>query len=316
MVRVDRMNASPSITRVKGFIITLRPIVSMTAVPWAAAMAILASALYGDFQSPMFSDSEFYLKLFLIIFATFFGVAGGYALNDYFDYEVDRSNRARTDKAANYGIGRKTLLAYALILGIPSMSIWFYLSSRALAVAFVLFLCILAYSAWGKRKTPFSNLFVVAAVALTPIAIFCVYTPQLTLAAILLGVVNLFFEPGFTWSGVCKDVEGDKELRIPTMPLRYGIPRTSKMVLVSWLFVIPPSLALFFHASLGTIYLIGSTLAGLWLVALAVRFVRKPTPSIGGSTFLNATLWLWVFSLALILDVFFFFGFKSTVSLT
>jgi 4-hydroxybenzoate polyprenyltransferase len=299
------MNATAPVSKLRGFVITLRPIVSMVAIPWAAGMAILASALYGDFQGPMFSDAEFYLKLFLIVIATFLGVVGGYALNDYFDYELDRASPARTDKAANQGINRNTLLAYALILGVPSMSIWLYLGYRALAVAFVLFLCILAYAAWGKRNTPFSNLFVVAAVALTPIAIFYVYTPQLTLAAVLLVVVNLFFEPGFTWSGVCRDVEGDKKLRIPTMPLRYGIPRTSKMVLVSWLFVVPSSLALFFYTKLGTIYLIGSTLAGLWLVALAVRFVREPKPSMGGSTFIKSTLWLWVFSLALIFDVIF-----------
>jgi 4-hydroxybenzoate polyprenyltransferase len=294
------MNATAPVSKLRGFVITLRPIVSMVAIPWAAGMAILASA-----QGPMFSDAEFYLKLFLIVIATFLGVVGGYALNDYFDYELDRASPARTDKAANQGINRNTLLAYALILGVPSMSIWLYLGYRALAVAFVLFLCILAYAAWGKRNTPFSNLFVVAAVALTPIAIFYVYTPQLTLAAVLLVVVNLFFEPGFTWSGVCRDVEGDKKLRIPTMPLRYGIPRTSKMVLVSWLFVVPSSLALFFYTKLGTIYLIGSTLAGLWLVALAVRFVREPKPSMGGSIFLKSTLWLWVFSLALIFDVIF-----------
>ena len=266
-------------------------------------MSMTKTALYGDFGSSMFSDGEFYLNLFLVVFATFLGTAGGYALNDYFDYEVDRANPARTDKAANHGIGRRTLLAYALILGIPSMSIWLYLSPRAVAVAFVLFLCILAYSGWGKKNTPFSSLFVVAAVAITPLAIFYVYTTQFTLAAVLLGALNLFFEPGFTWSGVCRDVEGDRALGIPTMPLRYGIPATSKLVLSSWLFVVPLSLALFFYTDLGLIYLVGSTMAGLWLVAIAARFVQKPTPAVGGSTFLKATVWFWVFNLALILDV-------------
>jgi 4-hydroxybenzoate polyprenyltransferase len=291
----------------RGFVITLRPVVSMVAIPWAAGIAILASALHGDFQGPMFSDAEFYLKLFLIIAATFLGVAGGYAVNDYFDYKVDRANPARTDKAANHGIDRRTLLVYALVLGLPSMGIWLYLSYRALAVAFVLFLCILAYSAWGKRNTPFSNMFVVAAVALTPIAVFYVYTPHLTSAALLLAAVNLAFEPGFTWSGVCRDVEGDRQLGIPTMPLRYGIPTTSRLILVSWLLVVPLSLVLFFRTDLGPIYLAGSTLAGLWLVFLAAGLVRKPTPEAGGTTFLKATLWLWVFSLAVILDVIFLF---------
>jgi len=268
-----------SMNRTRGFLITLRPLVSMVAVPWAGGMAVLASALYCDFGSSMFSDGEFYLKLFLVVFATFLGTAGGYALNDYFDYEADRANPARTDKAANHEIGRPTLMAYALILGIPSMSIWLHLSPRAVAIAFVL------------------------AVAITPLAIFYVYTPQLTLAAVLLGALNLFFEPGFTWSGVCRDVEGDRALRIPTMPLRYGIPATSKLVLSSWLFVVPLSLALFLYTDLGLIYLVGSTMAGLWLVAIAARFVLKPTPTVGGSTFLRATLWFWLFNLALILDV-------------
>jgi 4-hydroxybenzoate polyprenyltransferase len=300
------MTATEPATRIKGFVITLRPVVSMSAIPWAAGLAIFASALYGDFQGPMFSDPEFYLKLFLIVLASFLGVAGGYALNDYFDYRLDKANPIRLDKAANHGIGRKTLMAYALILGIPSMSIWFYLGFRALAVVFVMFLCILAYSSWGKIKTPFSNLLVVVGVALMPIAIFCIYTTNITLEAVLLSVVYLFFEPGFTWSGVCRDVEGDKRLGIPTMPLKYGIPATSRLILLTWLLVVALSIVLFFYTELGILYLICSTLAGLWLVALAAMFVKEPTPTVGGNIFIKATLWLWVFSLALILDVILF----------
>jgi len=299
------MTATKPATRIKGFVITLRPIVSMSAIPWAAGLAIFASALYGDFQGPMFSDPEFYLKLFLIVLATFLGVAGGYALNDYFDYEVDKANSIRLDKAVNHSIGRKTLLAYALILGIPSVSIWFYLGFRALAVVFVMFLCILAYSAWGKRNTLFSNLLVVVGVALMPIAVFYIYAPNLTLAAVLLTVIYLFFEPGFTWSGVCRDVEGDKRIGIPTMPLKYGIPATSRMVLLTWLLVAALSIVLFLYTELGVVYLVGSTIAGLWLVALAAMFVREPTPAVGGNIFIKATLWLWVFNLALIFDVIF-----------
>jgi len=301
------MTVALPITGAKGFVITLRPVVSMVAIPWAAGMAILASALYGDFQGPMFSDAEFYIKLSLVIVATFLGVAGGYALNDYFDYAADRANPTRQDKAANHGIGRRTLLAYALLLGVPSMTIWFYLDVHTFVIAFMLFLCVLAYSAWGKMNTPFSNLFVVAAVALMPIAIFQVYTTQLTLVVILLVAVNLFFEPGFTWSGVCRDVEGDRQMGIPTLPLKYGIPATSKLVLVSWILVVPTSLALFFHTELGILYLVGSMFAGLWLVALAAKFLREPTPSMGGGIFIKSTLWLWVFSLAVVLDVVFLF---------
>jgi 4-hydroxybenzoate polyprenyltransferase len=160
----ERITTHTSAKYLKGFVITIRPIVSITAIPWAVGMAVFASALYGNFHGPMFSDLEFYLTLFLIIIAAFLGVAGGYALNDYFDYEVDNANPKRLDKAVNHGVGRKTLAAYALILGVPSMSIWLYLGIRTFAVVFVMFLCILAYSAWAKRNTPFSNFLVVVGV--------------------------------------------------------------------------------------------------------------------------------------------------------
>jgi len=76
-----------------------------------------------------------------------------------------------------------------------------------------------------------------------------------------------------------------------------------KLILISWLIVVLLSLVLYFSTELSTIYLVGSTFAGLWLVALAAKFVSDPTPDVGGSTFLKSTLWLWVFSLAVILDV-------------
>ncbi|MCJ2540423.1 MAG: UbiA family prenyltransferase, partial [Candidatus Thermoplasmatota archaeon] len=181
------------VSKGKGMAITLRPIVSMVTIPWTLALAVFAASIYGDFGSNIWSSGEYWTALMLVVLASFLGVTAGYAVNDYFDYDVDVANPVRKDKAANHGISKKDLLSYAAILGIPSLVIWLYLSPLALLVAIVQLMCILAYSGWAKANTPYSNLFVVLPTALMPLTVFFAYTPELTKEAILLASVNGVF---------------------------------------------------------------------------------------------------------------------------
>ncbi len=293
------------VSKAKGFAITLRPIVSMVTIPWTAAFAVFAASVYGGFGDGMFGDAGFYQSFFLVVLGSFLGVTAGYAVNDYFDYKGDASNAQRVDKAANHGIARGDLLVYAAILGIPSLLIWLYLSYLAFALAIVQLLCILAYSAWAKPKSPFSNLLVVLPTALMPMTVFFVYTSDLVIEAILLAAVNLAFEPGFTWMGVCRDVEADREHGVPTLPARYGLRMTAGVILFCWLGVAVLSVLTYHYTDLGLVFLGGSMFAALWLVANAIGFVKNNTPEVGGATFLRSILWFWVFSIAMILDVMF-----------
>jgi 4-hydroxybenzoate polyprenyltransferase len=286
----------------KGFAITLRPIVSMVTIPWTAAMAVFAASLYGGYTG-MWTDGSFWETLVLVVLASWLGVTAGYAVNDYFDYTVDMANQQRVDKAANHGIPRRDLLTYAAVLGIPSLLIWLYLSPLAFAVAVIQVLCVLAYSAWAKPRTAMSNLLVVLPTALMPITVFFVYTDVLTMEAVLLASVNLVFEPGFTWAGVCRDVEGDRKRGVPTLPAVYGLRTASGIILACWMALAALTLVMWYYAGMGLVFLAGGMFSALWLVANGVAFVKDPTPVRGGATFLRAILWFWVFSLALILDV-------------
>jgi 4-hydroxybenzoate polyprenyltransferase len=285
--------------------ITLRPIVSMVTIPWTAGMAIFAASVYGDFSQDMWSSGEFWLSIILIVMASWLGVTAGYALNDYYDHQVDRANEARVDKAANHGISRKDLFVYAAVLGVPSLAIWLYLSWMAFIVAIVQLVCILAYSAWAKPNTPFSNLFVVLPTALMPVTVFFVYTPELTKEAVLLASVNLVFEPGFTWAGVCRDVDADRMLDIPSLPIVKGIPATARVVLSTWVALAALTVVTWYYTDLGLVFLIGAMFAAVWLIGNGINFVKDPTPQVGGGTFLKAILWFWVFSISLILDTLF-----------
>jgi 4-hydroxybenzoate polyprenyltransferase len=290
------------VSKGKGMAITLRPIVSMVTIPWTLALAVFAASIYGDFGSDVWSSSEYWKTLGLVVLASFLGVTAGYALNDYFDYDVDFANPLRTDKAANHGISKGDLLSYAAILGIPSLVIWVYLSPLAFAVAIVQLLCILAYSGWAKASTPYSNLFVVLPTALMPVTVFFVYTPELTMEAVLLASVNGVFEPGFTWAGVCRDVEADAKLGVRSLPITRGIPAVTRMVLVMWTGLAALTLVTWYYTDLGIVFLVGSMFAAIWLIANGVAFVKDPTPAMGGATFLKATLWFWVFSISLMVD--------------
>lgn len=290
---------------IKGLAITLRPVVSMVTVPWTAAMAVFAASTYGDFGDDIWTHTGFWSSSLLVVLASYLGVTAGYAINDYFDYRLDLANRERMDKAANHGIERQDLLGYAAVLGVPSMLLWLYLSWLALAVAVVQVVCILAYSAWAKPSTPYSNLMVVLPTGLMPVTVFFVYTSDLTMEAILLAAVNLAFEPGFTWAGVARDVEADSKLGIPSLPIVHGIPATARLTMVAWTALAALTVVLWHYTDLGLVFLGGSMFAAIWLLVSAVGFLKDPSPELGGSTFLKAILWFWVFSISIIMDTIF-----------
>lgn len=289
----------------KGLAITLRPVVSMVTVPWTLGMAVFAASLYGDFSGDLWTQTDFWASVLLVVVASWLGVTAGYAVNDYFDHPVDLANPHRMDKAANHGIERRDLLVYAAVLGIPSLLIWLYLSPWALTVAVIQLLFILAYSGWAKANTPWANLFVVMPTALMPITVFFVYTPELTKEAILLASVNGVYEPGFTWAGVCRDVPFDRKMGVRSLPMMRGIPAVARMVLVMWVGLALLTLVTWHYTDLGLIFLAGGMFAAIWLLGIGVAFVKDPTPEVGGGTFLKATLWFWVFSLSLLLDTLF-----------
>ncbi len=287
--------------KLKGLIITMRPKIGIVTFPWVAAMALIASVEYGDFSSSIHSDPSFLITLLLILIASYLGVTSGYAVNDYFDSELDTASPI--DKAVKHGIPKKTILSYAAILGIPSLLIMFYLSIYTGIIGIVQMLCILAYSKSMKGRIAYSNMFVVLPTALMPMGVFFVYTNDITIEALLLFVTYFFFEPGFTWSAVCRDTDNDKKRGVPTLTVKYGIKAVAKFILVCWVVVLIMSVVLFLFTNLGIVFLIGSSLAAILLIRLALNLIKNPNPGVSFSTFIKSAGWFWFFSISVIIDV-------------
>lgn len=287
-----------------GLLLTMRFKVSLVTVPWTGAMAVFASSLYAE-PDALIQGSE-WLHGLLVVVASYLGVTAGYAVNDHYDYDVDRTHAMRTDKAVNHGVERRYLLSYAAVLGVPSLLIMLLLSPLMLIVGVVQLLCIFSYSAWAKSATPWANILVVIPTGLMPMGVFFAYTNELTTSALLLMAVNLAFEPGFTWAGVARDVEFDSKRGVPTLPALHGVKAVAYLVLASWTATLALTVVMSLLAPVGIVFTAGALFAAVWLVAAAARFLRDPTPEVGGATFLQGVLWFWVFSIALILDDVFF----------
>ncbi len=296
-----RIEVRGMVSKSKGLIITMRPIIGIVTFPWIAGMALFASIEYGDFSSPVHSDPLFLVKLFLIMIASYLGVTSGYAVNDYYDAESDV--HSPIPKAVKEGIPKETLLSYAAVLGIPSLIILFYLSIWTGIIGVLQMMFIFMYSRSMKGKVAYSNMFVVLPTALMPLGVFFVYTNQFTLEGLLLFLTLFFFEPGFTWSGVCRDMEVDRMRGVPTLPVRYGIKRVAQFILLCWLVVLLMSIVLFAFTNLGLFFLIGSVLSAVILIKLAGNLIKNPNPGIAAKTFIQSSLWFWLFSLSIIIDV-------------
>ena len=294
--------------RAKGIVLTLRPIVGIVTVPWALAMAMFAASLTSTHWGSLHDIQGSWDSVALIVLASYLGVTSGYALNDYFDFDLDSRRASRAGGSPRLERRRGDMLAQGAVLGASSLAIMLYLGLPTFVLGLAQVLCILAYSAVAKPRTPYANLLVVLAVSLMPFTVFSAFTSKPMVEAVALAAVNATFEPGFTWAGVVRDTPTDKELGVPTFPAVHGIKATAWLILASWLLLGVATVELFRLSDLGLVFLLLAAVATIWLLGNALRLVRRPEPDVGGATFLRATLWFWLFSLAIILDIAFHYA--------
>jgi 4-hydroxybenzoate polyprenyltransferase len=186
-----------------------------------------------------------------------------------------------------------------------------YLNPESFVTLIVATLLITIYSAWAKRSTPFSWIFVGLSFGLVPLGVwlamepagFLKTGPELHPAALVLSAMICITDWGFTNCDASRDVAGDKEEGIPTTPATFGIPATAKLVAVFWLVGILLSLALGLLANLGWLYFFAAGAAGGWQLRHTMDFVRNPTAERGDRLFYQSANYRAVLFAAIIADV-------------
>ena len=124
-----------------------------------AALAVFIGA------SVAFGGIDFSFPVLLAMISAFLICGAGQAINDFFDYEIDRKKdgRAKTIKK----LGRKNVLYYSIILFLAGNSIAYFINPAAFGIALAFSILLIAYSAVMGRIKFIGNWVVASGTAAT-----------------------------------------------------------------------------------------------------------------------------------------------------
>jgi 4-hydroxybenzoate polyprenyltransferase len=240
----------------------------------------------------------------------YLAITSSYVYNDCCDIDVDRI--AMPDRPLpSARLSKRNAQVWSLLLFLLAAAAALYLNPESLAALIAATIMITIYSAWAKRSTPFSWVFVGLSFGLVPFGVWLAIEPAGLLKAglglhpssVILAAMICITDWGFTNCDASRDVVGDKEKGIPTTPAIYGIPATARMVAFFWLIGVILSIALGLFAGLGWLYLATAGAAGGWLLRQNLDFVRNPTAQRGARLFYQSANYRAVLFAAIIADV-------------
>ena len=176
----------------------------------------VSGILAGDLKGFQFE----YLLAFLIVLIS---GSGAFAINDYFDYEVDQIND-RQDRPIVLGlISRKTALITAIISFISVIILSTLLNLISLIIIYINILIYYLYSVLLKKHLFIKNVLIAlsysSTILLGTFVIDSHLEPLITYFAIMGFIVGLANEIMFDIA----DVKGDKEKGIKTIATEFGV---------------------------------------------------------------------------------------------
>lgn len=268
-----------------------------------AASALLAAYAVEGALPPL-------LPFIIATIGAYCAITSSYVYNDCCDIDVD--SIAMPDRPLPAAmLSKRDAQLWSLFLFLVAAATALYLNPESFVILLLATMLITIYSAWAKRNTPFSWIFVGLSFGLVPLGVWLALEPAGLLkagtglhpAAIILAAMIIITDWGFTNCDASRDVAGDKEKGIPTTPATYGIAATARMVAGFWVVGVILSLALGLSASLGWLYLAAAAGAGGWLLLQNLDFVRHPTAKRGEEFFYQSANYRAVLFAAIIVDV-------------
>ncbi len=289
----------------------LRPPLAAMDLAMPSASALLASYVaQGSFPAS--------IPFLIATIGAYCAITSSYVLNDCCDIELDKLGMPNRPLPSSR-LGKREAQTWAFMLFTVSAVSSLYLNPESFIVLIIATILITIYSAWAKRKTPFSWIFVGLAFGLVPLGVWIAMEPLGVLkegqgyypASLILAAMICITDWGFTNCDASRDILGDREKKIPTTPATYGISATAKMVALFWLLGVILSITLWVSAGLGWLYLGAAIIAGIWLLWQNLDFIRKPTAQRGDLLFYQSANYRSILFAALIVDVIFQIFFPS-----
>ncbi len=207
--------------------------------------------------------------------AVFLICAGGMAINDYFDFEIDKINRPKRPLPSGK-VSRKSALLFSIALFIIGTGLSYLIGNYALFIAAFASLLLIAY-AWKLKKIMLiGHVAVSLLVALT--FIFGASINMNYTGVMLLSVLAFFSNMGREIFKSINDIMGDKKMGVDSLPVKFGVIKAKLIATVFILIAIIFSFVPFLLKTFGTVYLFFVVIADmifLLSIALPLKLSEK-----------------------------------------
>lgn len=187
------------------------------------------------------------------------------ALNRLIDSAIDKSNPRTATRAIPAGklSIKETVIFVAISLFIFIIAT-FQLSPLAIKLLPIA-LVILVFYSYTKRFTWLCHFFLGAAIGLAPIAAWIAITNEITFPAVVLYIIVALWTASFDIIYATQDVEFDREHRLHSIPVRFGIRNSLIIARVIHGLTILGLLLFYFLVDVGIWYIIGVIIANFIL---------------------------------------------------
>lgn len=250
---------------------TFRDYISI--MKWGITIANLMATFAGMWVSSQGRPSPI-VMLFTLV-GTALVVAGGAALNNYYDRDIDQ-HMARTKKraVARGKVAPGAALAIGLSMSAVGLGILFFLVNwQAAACAFVgLFVYSYLYTVWFKRHTTLNTVLGGVSGAMPPLIGWAAGSGgSLPLAAWCLFFTFFLWQPPHFLPLAMKKTEDYRAAGIPMLPVVRGFRETKRQIVFYTAAMVPVSLMLTTLHAEGWIYFIVMAVLGIWFLVMALK---------------------------------------------
>jgi len=197
---------------------------------YSACGVLLSGLLAGDLTG---IQSEYLITFFIV----FFAAVSAYALNDYFDFEVDKKNKRLDRPLVLGGLTRKTALKTGIISLSLTILLTIFLNIPAMVLIYSNLPLFFLYSMWLKKFFVFKNILVAYGYFVTIVLgsiISDAYIEPLIIYFALMGFIVGFALEIMLDIG---DVIGDKSGCIDTIATRWGKKIAAQLVIILYVVI-------------------------------------------------------------------------------
>jgi heme o synthase len=229
--------------------------------------------------------------------------AGANTINQVIDVDIDRIMSRTSSRPLPTGkITPRAALIFGVVLGVLGFVVLAW-SSNVLAAwlstAGLLFY-VFVYSLVLKRSTVQNIVIGGAAGAVPALVGWAAVTGELAVAPWVMFAIVFFWTPPHFWALAIKYKDDYTKAGVPMLPSVIGVEKSMAHIAAYSMVMVGAALALWATGSVGWVYLVISTAAGLWMLRLLPGLRRDP--DLAMSFFSASNIYLSAVFLAMIID--------------